>query len=114
MKKKYPRILVLAILSLVTALVWAASDIVRSFFFKKPETKVSDEILAPINPTLDKDTLNAVQNALYFDPNQIVSSNVNPSSTPGPSSVASPVATTSATPEVQVTPTGNLIASPSP
>src|SRR5258708_2714359 len=114
MKKKYPRILILAILSLITALVWGVSDVVRSFFFKKPEIKVSTEVLAPLDPTLDKQTLDAVQNALYFDPSQIVTVTATPSSSPKPSPTSQPVVSVSPSPKQLASPQENLITSPSP
>lgn len=104
--KKLPKIVLIGILTLVTAFVWVASDLLRNFS-KKPETKVPEEILEPVNPSLDQETLGKIESALFFDASQIPTlpspspsqepeptptPEPSPSPTPEPSSTASPTA----------------------
>ncbi len=72
MKKiKPPSIIVIAILTLATALVWVTSDLVRSLT-KKPEVIVPEEVLSDLTPTLDREALEQIQAALYFNDSQII------------------------------------------
>ena len=102
-REKLPRIVVIAILSLVTALIWAFFDITRAFF-KKPETKVEATTLSPLTPTLDLETLSSIQNAKFFEEGQVQEvvtptttiPSTEPTSTPIPNDSPTPEATTSA------------------
>lgn len=69
MKKKTPKIVIIGVISLITVLVWFGTEAYRNFT-KKPETKVSDNVIAPFDPTLNEDALNKLENSLYFDPSQ--------------------------------------------
>ncbi len=83
-KTKLPKIVVIAILSLITAIVWAFFDITRSFI-KKPDTKVEGSIIEPIDPTLDVETLTLLEGATFFEEGQVVET-INPSPSAEPSS----------------------------
>lgn len=97
-KEKLPRIVVIAILSLVTALIWAFFDITRAFF-KKPETKVEATTLSPLNPNLDLETLNTIQNAKFFEEGQVQENIVQTSPSPTTEPTTPPVSNESPAPE---------------
>ena len=113
--KKLPNIVVIGIFTLVTALIWGASDLFRSLS-KKPETKVSDEVLEPIDPTLDQETLGKIQNTLFFDAGQIPNL-PSPSPSPeaaSPSPTEAPSTSASASASASVVPTNTASPSPTP
>lgn len=56
-------------LTLVTTLLWVGFDIYRAFT-QKPPPSVSEEILAPVNPTLDATLLDKLTNRVYFEEGQ--------------------------------------------
>lgn len=70
MKQKLPKIIIIAILSLITALVWAFFDITRAIF-KKPDVKVEEITVVPVDPNLDIDTLNSLQNSIFFEEGEV-------------------------------------------
>ncbi len=64
-KSKAPSYVTIAILSVITVFFWIIFSVLR--LLRAPtETKVPDEILSPLNPTLDLDTLNNLENRLFF------------------------------------------------
>lgn len=96
----------IAVLSLITVLIWFGSEIFRSLS-KSPETKVPDEVLTPLDPTLDEAALNKLENSLFFDASQIPL-------LASPSPIESPTATTApeASPEAEASSSPNV--SPEP
>lgn len=69
-KQKLPTIVVIAILTLITTLLWAFFDITRAFL-KKPDIKVEASTIVPIDPSLDLETLNLLQSATFFEEGQV-------------------------------------------
>ena len=64
-KQKKPNVVILGILTLVTILLWIGFSAYRSITSEAP-VKVPSEILAPISPTLDTETLGEVADRLFF------------------------------------------------
>ena len=62
MKKKsnLPMPVTILILTLITALSWIVFEVVRTFI-KEPKPTVPREVLLPLNPTLDSNVLQALQ-----------------------------------------------------
>ncbi len=58
--QKLPSAIVLMILTLITILFSISSNIYRNYTAKKPSI-VSDEIMLPLNPKLDLDTMNEIE-----------------------------------------------------
>lgn len=108
--KKLPGIVMLAIFSFITALIWGASDLIRTLS-KKPEAEVPTEVLEPISPILDQEALEKIESAVFFDESQIPNL-VLPSPsplesvipTPTPSASSAPSASASASPSNQASP----------
>lgn len=96
-KTKLPKIVVIAIFSLITAIVWAFFDISRSFI-KKPDIKVEEAVIEPLDPTLDVDTLTLLEGATFFEEGQIVET-VAPSPSVEPSATSTPAPTLEPSPE---------------
>lgn len=66
MKKtdKLPSFVILLILTAITALFWVSFNIYR-VFSAKPPTTVPAEIIKPVNPNIDIDTLELIQKRIY-------------------------------------------------
>ncbi|HJY98319.1 MAG TPA: hypothetical protein VJ227_01245 [Patescibacteria group bacterium] len=101
-KKKLPSLVTVLVLTLVTALSWVGFSIYRAFTTESPPS-VAEEILSPLTPTLDQETIQKIEGALYFNDSQIpeltTTQAVTPAPTVGPLPTAEPEATSSATPE---------------
>ncbi|KKP47641.1 MAG: hypothetical protein UR39_C0003G0043 [Candidatus Woesebacteria bacterium GW2011_GWA1_33_30] len=57
---KLPSLMILLILTTITVVFWISFTIYRVFTKESP-VNVSNEIIAPINPNLDMDTLNEIE-----------------------------------------------------
>lgn len=69
-KVKPPKMLYINVLTLITVVIWVITSLVR-VLIAKPEYDVPEEILTPISPTLDINTLSEVERRLYFQENEI-------------------------------------------
>lgn len=58
--KKLPSIIILLILTAITAVFWISFSVYRVFTKPKP-INIPNEVIAPINPNLDLDTLNEIE-----------------------------------------------------
>ena len=108
-KSKLPNLITILILTLITVLMWIGFTIYRAIV-STPEPSVPSNISAKLTPTLDIETLNKVESALFFNESQIpvVSFSATPSPSalaiPTPTSIATPIASPSATPLETATP----------
>lgn len=91
---KAPKLVTIAILSLITAVFWVGFEIFRAFTVK-PEPPVEATIISPINPTLDVATLSSLQDKVFFEESQISEIVV---ATPIPIPEATPIPTVEPTP----------------
>jgi hypothetical protein len=66
MKKRLPAQVVLAIMTTITVVVWVGFSVYQEFR-NKPEPIVTEDILEPISPELDADTLAKIEEKLYFE-----------------------------------------------
>jgi hypothetical protein len=66
MKPKIPPIIAIAVLTLITAIVWIFLSVYR-IYVSKPAISLAPAIVEPVNPTLDKNTIEAVVNRLYIE-----------------------------------------------
>lgn len=69
-KKGRPFIINIIILTVITSILWVIFDVYRAFT-TKPAPIVPEEILAPINPTLNQDLLNEVEKRVYLNEDEI-------------------------------------------
>jgi len=105
-KPKVPELVTTAIITTVTIFSWIAFSVYRAFI-TTPTVNVPPEILAPLSPELDTDTLSRVGDRLYFEEGQTVPVLIpQPTEevTPNPSVSPSPTATVSAAPTQTPTP----------
>jgi hypothetical protein len=65
-KTKLPSPVTLAILTLITVVFWISFGVLR-ILTAKPSPKVSAEILNPLTPTLDTETLNKIESGIFFE-----------------------------------------------
>lgn len=93
-KNKLPSLVVVFILTLITAIMWVSFNVYRSLTTKPPSSVPSD-ISEPLNPSLDTQTINQINSRLYLNESQI------PEVAPVIETTASP----SATPELAPSPT---------
>ena len=75
-KEKLPYIISLAILTLITSVLWIFFNLYR-VFTNKPDYKVSEEILAPFSATLDQKIISEIENRVFIEQNQIPDNIVN-------------------------------------
>jgi hypothetical protein len=109
-KDKLPSLVSILILTLITSVVWVALNIYRSFA-QKPALVVPENISRPLTPTLDQDTINAIESTLFLDtsqiPNEVASGGLlQQQRTPVPTLIPLPTATGSAVPTA--TPSGGI------
>lgn len=62
--KKLPSVINLLILTAICAVFWVSFNIYR-VFTNEPSPVVSEEILLPIDPTLDTETLNKMRDKVH-------------------------------------------------
>ncbi len=86
-KQKKPSLVILGVLTLITVLFWIGFSAYRSLTSEAP-VKVPSEILEPISPTLDIETLSKVGGKLFFLEQELAE--IILISPPSPSPTASP------------------------
>ena len=104
-KNSLPKPITILILTLLTALVWVGLNIYRSIAIK-PAAPVSEDILKPLNPTLDMETIQKIEAAIFIQDSEVP-----------PISVGGTINTTpipSQTPLPTVAPESSPSASPAP
>lgn len=101
-KKKLPPVVQLAILTMVTTIIWVGFEVYRAFT-NEPTPTLASGALNPLDPTLDASSLNALQQRLYLSDTQLTV--VTPAPTPSVAPV--PTATASATPTLSPEPTAS-------
>ena len=69
-KEKTPNIVSLAILTLITSILWIFFSLYR-VFIEKSDTNVSQEILEPLSPTLDETVISEIEKKVFIEQNQI-------------------------------------------
>jgi hypothetical protein len=102
-KRRAPRLVTVAILTTLTVIFWiiySLYDVLTS----TPPVNVPPEILAPINPTLDKDALDSIQERVYFEENE-AEIFIIPQETPTPQPEIEEEITPTITPTEETTPT---------
>lgn len=57
-------------MTLLTAILWVGLNIYRSFTIK-PAVSVPENISKPINPTLDTETIQKIQSAIYIPDSEV-------------------------------------------
>ena len=65
-KKKLPAVITILILTLITAVFWVFFSAYRSFT-DETEPVVPKEVLLPLNPKLDTDTIDKIKERKHFD-----------------------------------------------
>ena len=65
-KNKLPNIVSTAILTLIVILSWIVLSVLR-VFTTEPTPPVSADILSPINATLDTNSLEMLENRIFFE-----------------------------------------------
>lgn len=76
-KQKLPNLVTVLILTLITVIMWVVFDVYR-IVNKPSDPSVPAEVSEPINPTLDEETIKALENRIIFDDSQIPDNVVNP------------------------------------
>jgi len=69
-KYKVPKFITILILTLITIIIWVGFEVYGNLT-KSEEVAVADEIIEPITPTLDEETLQDVDQRLFFEENEI-------------------------------------------
>ena len=105
-KQKRPSFVIIGILTVVTIFLWIGFNVYRAFTVT-PSIKVPDEILKPIMPTLDSETLSKIDQRVFFEEGEIRQILIStpattPTPTPTPTEVETEeIATESASPATE-------------
>jgi hypothetical protein len=83
MKPKLPPIIVIAVLTLITAVLWILLSVYR-IYNNKPPLVVTPEIVEPVTPNLDKNTIEAIVNRLYIEEGSVAVPTTSPSANEQP------------------------------
>lgn len=87
-KRKTPRLVTTSIITLITVINWIGFELYR-IYTAKPDPIVPAEILASLNPILDEEVLNKLQERVYLEESQLpkiaVAQEPNPTSIPAAS-----------------------------
>lgn len=113
-KLKTPTAVTTAVLTLITLFFWIAFEVYRSLTVR-PAPPVPAEIIMPLNPTLDAESLNKLQQRMHLSETEIGNNTLataTPIATPEPITQVDTPASDSATPSA--TPSASPTASPSP
>lgn len=89
-KNKLPSLVTILILTLITVLMWIGLNIYRALS-QKPPPPVPEEVLNPLTPTLDIDSLTKIQSRIFLDDSQIPEFTISKSPAPIPIATATPV-----------------------
>ena len=71
MKKKTPNIVVISVLTVITMLTWIFYEVYQTLT-TPPSLEIQPEVLAPITPTLDSQSLDKLQKSVFFEDSEIV------------------------------------------
>ena len=69
-RPRAPKIVTVAILTTITIVAWIFFSVYR-VLTQEPPVSVPEQILAPINPTLDAQALDRLENRIYFEENEV-------------------------------------------
>ena len=69
-KRKVPKLITIAILTLITAVFWVFFSAYRAFT-DEPDQNIEDSILAPLNPVLDSQTLSLLNSRIYLKQDEV-------------------------------------------
>jgi hypothetical protein len=93
-KIKAPNIVIVGILTLITIVFWIVFSIIRAV--QTPQkVEVPADILKPLDPTLDTQSINDIEQRIFYTSDQIGQTAI---TIPSPSPSASPEATATASP----------------
>jgi hypothetical protein len=97
-KRGTPTVVTTIVLTLITVFFWVGFEVYRSLTIK-PTSKVSEEIVTPLEPKIDQTTLDGLGQRLYFQDSDIGNNQTNIATiAPTPTVIAIPSATASSTP----------------
>lgn len=71
-KPKPPNSVTVIVITTVTIIFWVFFSVYR-VLTSQPEPDVPPEILAPLNPNLNQDALQRIENGIYFDEEELLS-----------------------------------------
>ena len=111
MKNKVPKLVTIAVLTLITVVFWAFFGAYRALL-EVPKIEVDEKILEPVNPTLDTKSLLKLETRIFIPEDeveqlvgQIEAQKPSPSPSPTASATPSPTLGPQATPSATPTPT---------
>lgn len=84
-KLRPPRIVTILIITTVTVVLWVFFTVYRILTSEDPVV-IEPQLLEKLNPTLDTETLNSLQDKEFFDQDSIVVAQFSPTPTPEVSS----------------------------
>ena len=105
--RKLPSLVVIAILTVITVLIWIGFGIFRLATKELPPA-VPKELLNPLNPELDLQGLQDIEKRFYLEADEIPETTINPIPSPEEAtSTTTPTSSPQATATVSATPTAS-------
>ena len=113
-KQKTPSFVIIATLTVITIVSWVVYGVYQ-VFVTTPSLEIPPEVAAPLNPSLDTQSLDKLQKSVFFEDSEITKGIIT-ISTPTPTVIPLTELTPSPTPEVtpEVTPEEQLTLTPTP
>lgn len=116
--QKVPKLVTIAILTVITIVFWIGFGIYR-IFTKSESTPLASDVTLPLSPTLDQSVLSGLKNRLVLTDNEIgetilttnestPAATATPEETPEATATATPTATPEATQSAQATGSGQV------
>lgn len=107
-KNKLPPLVKIAIFTFLTIILWVAFEIYRGVT-KKPDIDVPPQVLLPLEPELDQETLEKINKRFYLEEEEIPEISPSATATP-PAEESLPTASPSPSPgtDGEATPEGTL------
>ena len=113
MKNKTPSVVIIAVLTVITIITWIFYEVYQALT-TPPPLEVSQEILAPITPAFDSQSLGRLQESVFFEDEQITTLTLSlPTTTPTPLPTPTQVITPTPSQEI-ATPTPTSVEEQTP
>lgn len=108
-QQRVPSLISIAILTTITIIFWVVFSVYR-VLTSKPSPNIPENILEPLNPTLDEGIIAKIQKRTFFGEGQITTPSI--SLSPSPQTTIAPTLTPSPTSTASSTPTATASATP--
>jgi hypothetical protein len=108
MKNKIPSLVVVLVLTLLTAIAWVGFSVYRAISQKEGPV-LSEDVTKDLSPSLNSEIIENMKNRIFLSENEIpetqIQASLQPSATPQVTVIPTPIASESPTTEPSLSPT---------